>query len=445
MSLKIGLISYGANVCYCDIPQKYLDITENLLRLSHNEVIASKLILTQEDNDMAIEIMKRERVDLLVVQLGSFGQGSSFVKMITELRELPLFVWGFNDPIVPDFPTIPMNSLTGLTMLTSFLNRMEKKFDYFYGDFCEDTLPEKLMDTVAALDIRKQLREAKYAVVGSRVPGFYLSMVDELRFRKQIGPEIVYYSLASLIDEASKLNSLEVESEINNIYKTRKVSLGREIIEKNVRLELALKNYIKRNNISAITLKCWPELQQICGVSGCGILSHLNDSGITASCEGDVTGLASMDILHRITRKTVFFADLVAAPKGKYLKAWHCGIGPESLASPNSQVEYTHQSTMRNGIGIAIQYEMQLGRVTICKLSENKENYRMLVTGGQTVNPDRTLLGVQTDIQLDVGFDQLLSTIVENGFEQHYAIVHSDARNILRALTRWMDIALYEL
>ena len=81
----------------------------------------------------------------------------------------------------------------------------------------------------------------------------------------------------------------------------------------------------------------------------------------------------------------------------------------------------------------------------MCKLSENKDGYRLLAAGGQTVAPDRTLLGVQTDIQLDSGFDQVLRTIVENGFEQHYAIVHEDVRHTLLALAKWTNIILYEL
>ena len=66
----------------------------------------------------------------------------------------------------------------------------------------------------------------------------------------------------------------------------------------------------------------------------------------------------------------------------------------------------------------------------------------MFLAGGTGVNTDRELLGVQTDIRLDAGFEKALEVIIENGFEQHYGIVHADVDAQMRELAKWMDIQL---
>jgi L-fucose isomerase-like protein len=443
MKLKVGIVSYGGGVFRYDIPQTYLDQSIERLGKCDIELTAiEQIVLTDKASDDAMGVLKNAQIDMLILQLGTFSMGNNLVKLIKEFEHTPLFVWGFNDPVVEDFPTIPMNSLTVLNMLTSYLHKFGKPFEYAYEVFGDEEVWTKLDTMISALSVKKQLKYAKYAIVGSRVSGFYLSMVDELRFRNEIGPEIVYYAIGSWVNEADKINSSRIEPLIEEIYDTKKVSINKEVVEKNIRLELALHDYIEANGVTAVTIKCWPELQALYSCSACGILSRLNDSGITASCEGDLAGLATMDILQKLTNQTVFFADPVARSSEGALKAWHCGFGPESLANGESKIEYTCQSTMRGNIGIGVQYEMKTGVVSLCKLSEGKDAYRLFCATGYTVKPDRQVLGVQTDIMLDAGFDRVLDAIVTNGIEHHYAIVHADIVVALKALQKWIGIEL---
>ena len=189
-----------------------------------------------------------------------------------------------------------------------------------------------------------------------------------------------------------------------------------------------------------MTIKCWSELQDLYGCAACSTLSELNDMGIPASCEGDVPGLVTMDILHSLTGKTSFFADLVCRCDGAGIKAWHCGFGPFSLADSSGKKAFIEQVTLRNGCGAGHQYTMKTGRVTMCRFSETQEGYRIFAAPGYTKAPDRKILGVQTDIIFDAGFDKVLSCIIENGFEQHYAIVHEDVCDQLKVFSKWMNM-----
>lgn len=441
--MKIGLISYGAAVNCYHIAQGYLDETVRWLEGFPYELLAiEKLILENEANAAAIQRLRAERPDALIVQIGTFAQGNMFMELLMGLEDVPVFVWGFNDPIVESWPTIPLNSLTGMVMMTSYLKKLGKKFSYGYGDFRDEKVREKVTIFLDAIRIKMELRRAKYAVIGGRAPGFYRCAVDELRFRKQVGPEIEYVSLASVLESAGCIEEERVHKCLAELREKMSMGVADVALERSVRLKLAILDYVREHDIEGLTMKCWPELQSIYQCAGCGALSWLNDEGITACCEGDITGLATMDILRRITGKSVFFADLVASPDMGGVKAWHCGFGPEGLAREPEGVRYVEQATMRNGIGVGVQYEMREGRLSMCKLSEQEEHYAMFLAGGTGVKTDRELLGVQTDIRLDAGFEKALEVIIENGFEQHYGIVHADVDAQMRELAKWMDIQL---
>lgn len=441
--MRVGLVSYGAEVNCHSIAQRYLEETIRWMEELRYEMIAiEKLVMEDDANAAAIRRLRTGAPDALVIQIGTFTQGNMLMDLLMEMEEIPVFVWGFNDPIVESWPTIPLNSLTGMVMLTSYMKKIGKKFSYGYGDFADEKIREKVTLFIEAIRIKKELRHTKYAVIGSRVPGFYRCAADELRFRKQVGPEIEYVSLATVIDAARSMEEARVRKQREDITEKLGNEITEEMLERTIRLELAVSDYVKMHNISAVTMKCWPELQAIYQCAGCGVLSRLNDKGITACCEGDVLGLATMDILRKITGRSVFFADLVAAPKMEGIKAWHCGFGPRALAKKADEVMYVEQATMRNGIGVGVQYEMKEGRLSMCKLSEQDDCYAMLLAGGTGVEADRKLAGVQTDIRLDAGFEKVLDTIIENGFEQHYGIVHTDVGPQMKELAKWMDLRL---
>ena len=448
MNLNIGILSFSYPVFCHDIAQKYLnDSTAWLEKQGHNVTAVRNIVMTEDDVNHAISAFRKNQVDMVVVELGSFTEGNLLVQLTQELKNIPFFVWAFDDPVVDDFPTVPLNCLTGLTLYTSFLYRFHKKFEYVYAPAGSKEGYQKLSTFMRVLAAVKGLRKARYLVVGSRVPGFFLCMLDEMRVRDVIGPEISYYSIATWLRDAENIDNSRADEAVKQFCSeniVRKENFSDKIIQRNIRLELALMDYIHANHITGVTIKCWPELQDLYGCSACSIISRMNDNGIVASCEGDVGGLISMDILHRLSGKTVYFADPVGRTREGAVKMWHCGLGPTSLAAEGSRPEFTHQATMRNGIGMGVMYTMKTGRVTMAKVSDADGKLRLFAAEGTSVDPDRKLLGVQTDILLDRGFDQTLETIVNNGIEHHYAIVHDEMLQDLKQLCKWLEIEFIE-
>ncbi len=440
--MKVGLMSVGFPNFRYDIAQGYLD--KSLKRLEedgHNMACCGQVLIEESSIYDELERLRLEHIDLLILQCGTYAYGSCMMKINELFEHTPLFMWGFPEPIIEGFYGLPLNSLCGLNMYGSFLEKVDKKYSYAYGGVEDETVYQKINHTIKAIDVKNKLKKSKFCIIGGRVPGFYLSNVDELRFRHEVGPELVYYSLASLIDDMQKIDEALVANEVSKMKgEVAKVSTTDEMLEKSARLYLAIMNYKEDRGIDAFAIKCWPEFQSLLRCSVCGVVSRLNNQGIMTACEGDVTGLATMYMQHLITKEPCFLADLVNVNDEGIAKAWHCGPAPVCMARDASTTEYREHPTIKQGMGFSVEFKMKLGRLTVLKLKEAKGMYKLFMATGEGVEEDRHMVANQADIRFDVPMKDVLDCIMNNGIEHHYAIVYKDIQDILIEVCKWMDV-----
>jgi L-fucose isomerase-like protein len=434
--VKVGLISVGFEKFRMDIAQKYLTKSIELIETMEAKVISNEVIINSLDQLKQIQKSIINEVDMIVIQIGTFAMGEMVIELIEMTKDLPIFLWGFKDPIVNDFNTIPLNSLTGLNMFTSYLKRYDKTFSYAYDDFESNLAHLKLNNMIRAIATQKQLRKSKFGVIGTRAPGFYLSEVNHISFKKNVGPTIEYYSIGELVKQAENFPHDLVEKKLNEKFKDTTLKGLRIQLEKNVRVFLAIEELVKREKLDALTIKCWPEWQSLYQISVCPVLSLLNDEGYMTSCEGDIAGLATMYIQYLFTKKAPFFADLATISDNR-LKAWHCGHMPMSLC--DSPIDLIEHPTMKDGIGVAIQADMITSNaITLTKLSELNNDYRLFIATGKSIKPDRKLEGPQTDLVLDASLEKTMDLIFTEGIEHHYSIAHQNIMAELEELSKWM-------
>lgn len=444
--MKVGLISIGFPNFRYDYAQKYLEISLNKLGhlISDLETCGKTLIDESHINDEIIRL-KACQIDMIIVQIGTYSYGSSMMKIIETFNETPLLLWGFREPIIEGFRGLPLNSLCGLNMFASFLEKVDKKFAYVYGDVEDYDVYQRIEKTLKAIHVKTQLKSSKFCVIGGRVPGFYLSNVDELRFRHEVGAEIVYYSVASLLEDVKNIDSNRVKDEVKKIQdEVFEVTTSHEMLEKTARIYLAIMDYQSANQIDAFTIKCWPEFQALDNCSVCGVVSRLNNEGIMTSCEGDITGLTTLYLQYLLTQKPCFFADLVNLNESGVFKTWHCGPAPLSLTRDYTTTKYTEHPTIKQGMGIAVEFKMKLGRLIMLKLKESKNTYKLFMASGEGIEEDRDMVANQADIIFDSKPSHIIETIMKHGIEHHYAIVYEDIKDELLEVCKWMNFEVVD-
>lgn len=441
-TMKVGLISVGFPNFRYDIAQEYLEKSLKRLEGDGHHIISCGQVLIEENGIYdELERLRLAHIDLLILQCGTYSYGSGMMKIIELFEHTPLLMWGFPEPIIEGFYGLPLNSLCGLNMYGSFLEKVEKKYSYVYGSIDDEGVYTTINHTIKAIDVRNRLKKSKFCIIGGRVPGFYLSNADEIRFRQEIGPELVYYSLASLLEDMKNVDETQVAEEIAKMKgEVAKVTTTDEMLEKSARLYLAIMAYKEEKGIDAFAIKCWPEFQSLLRCSVCGVVSRLNNLGIMTACEGDVTGLATMYIQHLITDGPCFLADLVNVNAQGIAKTWHCGPAPVCMARDASTTEYREHPTIKQGMGFSVEFKMKLGRLNMLKLKEAKHTYKLFMAAGEGVEEDRHMVANQADIRFDVPMTQVLDCIMTHGIEHHYAIVYEDIQAVLVEFCKWMGI-----
>ena len=196
------------------------------------------------------------------------------------------------------------------------------------------TSPEQINNSVLK---RTNLR---LGVIGEPSDWLIASKVDDAYIYEQTGIRMVHIP----IEEVTSLG--EVDGGM----------AGAELIYQR------LKEIVARYNLNGLTLRCFDLLTTVKN-TGCIALSHLNDEGIPASCEGDVPLLLTMILAKQKYGQIGFQVNPARiGDDGKMLFA-HCTI---PLKMTTSHVFDTH---FESGIGVGIHGELPLGKYRLMKLS----------------------------------------------------------------------------
>ena len=67
-------------------------------------------------------------------------------------------------------------------------------------------------------------------------------------------------------------------------------------LETNARFALAYDAFLAKYGYDSVAISCWPKFQDDFLYSICSVVGEINDKGVVAACEGDLTSAVSMQI-----------------------------------------------------------------------------------------------------------------------------------------------------
>jgi len=76
------------------------------------------------------------------------------------------------------------------------------------------------------------------------------------------------------------------------------------------------------------------------------------------------------------------------------------------------------------------------------RLGETREQgkYRLFVASGTALDTDQILRGNPLKVKFDRQVSEMVDTVIGNGIEHHYVVVHGDITDKLKQFAEWMDI-----
>jgi L-fucose isomerase-like protein len=221
------------------------------------------------------------------------------------------------------------------------------------------------------------------------------------------------------------------------------------------RVYLALRELASEGGYGALGVRCWPEFQsELGGIGPCAAISWLNETGLPASCEGDVPGAISMLAAYYVSRAPVTMTDLVAlGEEDGLVHMWHCGPSPVSWADEVGQALTYHPTldrasppdTPRSGVSSDLVFAP--GPVTIVRFSQDASKL-LLMAAEVVAGPSRGYAGSRGWLgNLRMGGEplsipDLVETVAYYGLEHHYPLARGDWSDMFHELAAWTGVHL---
>ncbi len=424
------------------VREQALHLLQNL-NAGYEVVGGGELITTDAEALALLEHFEKEHVDVLVFHYITFALGS-IAPLMTERSRLPVVFWSMPEPAM-DGGRISSNSFCAVNMNAHALWKLKAHYIHVHAGM--ETAADKLRGAVSPVAAIKRLRRTKLGMVGSRAPGFYTSGANELLLRRQLGVEIDNITLYELTEIAEKMPKEKVDEAVEWLKDSSCGICGPtgEELRKGAALYLAFLEVKQKFSVDVFSVKCWPEFAQYYGIGVCAILGMLNDRSILSGCEGDVYGTVTMIMENELTGGLPFFCDLISIDGAQNTGiTWHCGAAPKGLRRPGADAKLRQHSIIDGGDkkGLTNEFPLKPGRVTLARVSETRDNdgYRMLITTGAAVETEQLLRGNPLRVQFDAPLPELARTLIYEGFEHHFAVIHGEIVEELHNICRLLDI-----
>ena len=440
--LNIGLVGvrnrFGFNP---EEAGRLYEVSQKLLEPFGKVVSIENLVMVVDEAQSANELLKSNDLDLLVIQVATFPSGELLDPLLKDI-DAPVLLWALPEPAF-DGGILQFNSLCGVHLYSSLLKR--KNHPYHYIHLNPEADVRELEVFMKAFRVSKQLKSMRVGLIGSHTPGFDAMAVDAVSLKEKIGPEVVDIKLQDVFERVEKVTEErreQLKSEIKKEYDNAD-QLPPEKLDKFAKSYASIEEHAKEQNVSSVSVRCWPEFIEDYGQAACCAVSKLTDDGIVAGCEGDVLGTITSVIMREFAGTPPFLADVVHADYEKNeMTLWHCGAAPFSLAAPGESVTLGEEF----GIGgLNVEFPLKSGRVTIARLGYLDGKYRMLISTGEAQKIGAIVKGTVAQVRSDVDVRSFIDTLINDGWEHHVTMIYGDVADELEALSRILNIECVRL
>jgi L-fucose isomerase-like protein len=187
-------------------------------------------------------------------------------------------------------------------------------------------------------------------------------------------------------------------------------------------------------------VKCQYEFSKQYKMVMCVPLSLLAETGVVASCEGDMLNTVSMVILHLLSENVVTYGDFLGN-NGAVIKVSTCGFAPYSLGMEGT-CKIRKFMPHSGFCGIQNCFPLKPGIVTVMRLVEDIGSYHMIYSVGRGLESQpRDGYMPNIDIKLDSDMDHF----IKNCSGQHFALCYGDQSTKIEDLAALLKIRTIRL
>jgi len=308
------------------------------------------------------------------------------------------------------------NSLAASMELLARFNQIGKKGRIVYLPATEKS--KTLTVKTQNLNGKEQLEGSRIGEVGIPSDWLVASSPSAKTVKESWGADVIPIKMTELKSLFSEITNTDCQNNFDEL-----TGNSQEIIEptnkdiiNNIKVYLAMKKLVIKYDLDAVTLRCFDLVLDL-GTTGCFALSHLNDEGLIAGCEGDMVSTIAMLYVYKKTGKIPWMANpsRLDLEKNSIIIA-HCTV-PRTIVK-----DYTIRSHFESGIGVGIQGTFPKGDVTIFRIGGNNLN-KVWLANGEIVQTSKDDNLCRTQIAVKLNSEYNVTDLLSNPLGNHLIIV----------------------
>ncbi|MGI6209261.1 MAG: L-fucose/L-arabinose isomerase family protein [Anaerolineae bacterium] len=439
-----------------DMRRRCLEVMERIPDVEFvvpgDDLTAGGLVRDDADADRVTELFRREGVQGIVIGAMTFGDEVAAVAVAQNLPGLPVLLFGTKEgDFLPDGGR-RSDSFCGTLSISSGLYRRRIPFAFAGILFPEEPVfTQELQRFAATCNTVSNFRGARVGMVGPRPERFETCAFDEVAMIENFGQRLVPIALSAITLAARDLKDDDprVQSIVADIQGRLDTAEAASVsVMRLAKLERALLDFAESKGVTAMGLQCWNVIQADYGVTPCLAMGRLTEQGIMTACEVDVYGaltmLAQYEAARRVTVPHFIDWTIQHQEMENVFFAWHCGNAPVCLRAEGCPPRLREHSILSGDFtGTAAEgtaeFQVREGTVTLSRLVEYGNQFKMLITKGQIVPDDRELRGSWSWVQVE-DLDLLYRTLVSEGFIHHASMIHGDITAELAQFCQFVGI-----
>ena len=201
---------------------------------------------------------------------------------------------------------------------------------------------EEMRQFGAVCRVVKTMKRCRIGVIGARPTKFKTIRFDEVAIQKY-GITVEAFDNSDLLVKVSRISDNAPEL-LAKMERFRNYTDFSDVPEASLmqisKVSVAIDQFIAENDLNAVALRCWSDLQDTLKISPCVVLSELSDRGIPAACESDVGNAIAMLALQAASDEPAACLDwnnnYPGDPDACIL--FHCGPVAQKLMSAKGKV-----------------------------------------------------------------------------------------------------------
>jgi len=395
---KVGFIVYGVHKDGLKDPMgtpfidnKIVASAKETLRNNGLEIIEYELVIAtkQEARECFDKFKKMNDVDAVVLFSGTWIWASHMIGAIRDFAATGKGIVLWTNPGSQGWRPV------GGLVMHGALKEIGLKHRFVYGSFEDIKEIQKITSYCRASAMKNSLNMSTIGTFGGRGMGQTCGAADPSQWMKTFGTDIDSRDTSELLDAAKKITKEEIDHAKIRIQKLFSEAIpDNEQAERSIRLYLALRKMVKKNEWDFYTIQSFPGLGDEYTAT-CFAQSMMLEDGMGTSTLGDFNTALTVKCLTDLSTEPVYYGDLQHIDKSNNeIKIIGDGACPPSLASKLGPAGFAEHGIPTEGEagGISIKLVCKIGEGVLARLGRNNGQFEMVITRCKIFEPSASEL-----------------------------------------------------